>query len=412
MKKLLTVLFCVILVTGLILTTSCRREEPAPVPPPVVEPEPVPEPPVPEPVPEPEPEPEPVPVVEPPVDMTRERAADPDRPDQRTGGDFYIAVGEEPGTLDPHLAASPSEQQLSMALFEGLLAFDPMNGRAVGGLAESWTVSPDGLEYTFTLREAKWSDGEAITAQTVVDSWMRAMNPATRSPFAWYYAVIEGAEAYLTGEAGPDAVQIEAVDEKTFSMTLIGDVPAVVEGLAAPAFAVIPVHAIETHGAGWSMPDRVVVNGAFKIEMWAPGDFIALTPNSHYWDAENVFLDAVVYFPVADAAEAFEMYDFGEVDWISAVPADRLPRVRGREDFHQVPAIAAEFEALINEAAGLEGEARVEALQKADALFEALVAGTTPDFSYYIRNMIDTSVWGGWFPNVMGFHPVKDLYLK
>ena len=426
MKKLLTVLFCVILVTGLMLT-SCRREEPAPEPappapapaepapaPPAPEPEPVPEP---EPTPEPEPEPEPE-VVEPVVevediDITREKAVDPDRPDQKTGGDFYIAIGSEPAVLDPHLISSMPEHRLSKALFEGLLSYDPQTGRAVAGLAESWKVSADGLVYTFTLRDASWSDGTAITAQTVVDSWMRAMSPALSSPVAWYFGLIEGAVEYITGEAGSDAVAIEAVDEKTFQMTVVEDVPSIIEALPHFAFSVVPVHAIEEHGAAWTNPDKLVVNGPFEIEFWAPGQFISLVPNAAYWDSDNVFLDSIVYFPIDDPAEAYEMYIYGEVDWISSVPRDKVSRVRDRDDFFQKPFLAAELDRYITAAGMAASEAEIrDALTAADAIFAALDAGRMPDYTYYSRNMIDTSVWGGWFPNAMGFHPMKDLYLK
>gem|GEM_PF-6234649 len=422
MKKLLTVLFCVILVTGLMLT-SCRREpEPEPEPEPVpevVEPEPEPEPPVepePEPVPEPEPEPPVEPEIVPPepevVDITREKTVDPDRPAERTGGDFYIALNKEPEVLDPHMITNHSEQKLAKALFEGLLSYDPQTGLAVPGLAESWEMTDDGLVYTFYLREAQWSDGEPITAQTVVDSWMRAMAPETGSPYAWFFGIIEGAEAYIAGEGDAEDVQIEAVDDHTFEMTLSASLPSVVEGLPLFAFSVVPVHAIDAYGDNWTDIDNLVVNGPFEITAWADAQFIALEPNASYWDAENVFLDAVVYFPVPNIGEAVEMFTYEDVDWVSGIPKSREAELEGRDDFHKVPYVAAELSMLLSDAAEKEGEARMAALKEAESLFEALEEGTTPDYYLYYRSLIDTSTWGGWFPNMMGAHPPKDVFLK
>ncbi len=436
MKKLLTVLFCVILVTGLLLT-SCRREEPEPEPEPepvpeIVEPEPEPEPePVPEPEPEPVPEPpevvpEPEPVPEPPevvpepepiieeVDLTREKSVDPDRPDERTGGDFYIALDQNPEVFDPHFIGTVAESNLAMALFEGLLTFDPMTGQAVPGLAESWEATEDGLVYTFHLREAEWSDGVPITAQTVVDSWLRAMRPSTRSPYASFFIAIEGAENYITGRGSADDVAIEAVDDYTFRMTLVDDIPMMAEVLPLFAFSVVPTHAIEEYGRTWTFPDNLVVNGPYTVEFIASGDFVSLVPNERYWDAENVYLDSIVYFPVSDPVEAYEMFRFGEVDWLTAmsIPQAKISEIRRRDDFHRSPFLAAELSEMIGEAMTADEARQMELLQEVTGMYKALQAGETPEFRIYNRNLIDTSVWGGWFPNMLGFHPLKDIYLK
>lgn len=414
MKKLLTVLFCVILVTGLFLT-SCRREEPAPPVTPPVE-EPVTPPPPPPPPPEPEPEPEPpvvveeVPVVVETIDITREKSVDPDRPAEPTGGTFWVALDADPGTLDPHHAATAADFSVSQVLFEGLLAYDPMTGRAVPGLAESWTMTEDGKVFTFHLREASWSDGTAITAQTVVDSWLRALAPATNSPTGWYLGIIEGAEEFYMGEAEADAVQIKALDDRTFQVELAAGMPYFAEVLPHFAFSVVPVHAIERHGRAWTDLDKLVVNGPFKVTEWIPNFVLELKPNSGYWDAQNVFLDEVIFMTIADPSLAYELYTFGEVDWITMVPRDK--DLSGRDDYFRLPYLAAELQKHIQRAGMAEGDARVQALAEAQRIFEVLDAGRTPLYSYSSVNLIDTSAWGGWHPNNMGFHPLKDIYLK
>lgn len=414
MKKLLIVLFCVILVTGLFLT-SCRREEPPPPVTPPVE-EPVTPPPPPPPPPEPEPEPEPpvvveeVPVVVETIDITREKSVDPDRPAEPTGGSFWVALDADPTTLDPHFASTAADFAVSNALFEGLLVYDPKTGRSAPGLAESWKMTEDGKVFTFHLREASWSDGTAITAQTVVDSWLRALDPEVDSPIGWYLGFIKGAEEFYMGEAGADAVHIKALDDRTLEVELAAGLPYFAEVLPHFAYSVVPVHAIEQHGSAWTDLDKLVVNGPFKLTQWIPNFILELAPNSGYWDAQNVFLDEVIFRHAADASKAYELYQDGGADWITMIPPGK--DMSGRDDFFRLPYLAAELQKHIQQAGMAEGDARVQALADAQRIFEVLDAGRTPLYSFHSVNLIDTDVWGGWHPNPMGFHPLKDIYLR
>ena len=113
---------------------------------------------------------------------------------------FRIWNGAEPENLDPHLMSGVHEHRIYMSLFEGLLSHDPQTAKGVAGLAESWQVSQDGTVYTFSLRRTTWSDGIPISAQTVVDSWLRILDPKTRSAYAWFPAnAIKVAREYNNG---------------------------------------------------------------------------------------------------------------------------------------------------------------------------------------------------------------------
>ena len=167
----------------------------------------------------------------------------------RTGGEFVINNGAEPESLDPHLIEGVPEHRIYLSLFEGLTTYDPETALAVPGMAKSWEITNDGMTYTFNLREAYWTDGVKITAQQFVDSWLRELDPATGSPYAWFPSMfIEGAGAFNGGDAGPEAVQIRALDEMTFQIDLIGPLPYVLDALPHYAFAVVPLHAIEEFG--------------------------------------------------------------------------------------------------------------------------------------------------------------------
>lgn len=245
---------------------------------------------------------------------------------------FRMNNGAEPESLDPALVSGVPEHQIYMGLFEGLVTYDPETLQAVPGVAESWDVSADGLTYTFYLRDdAKWSDGVDITAQTVVDSWLRFLDPATAAGYTYLMAdeaMVAGASAYNSGEAGPEAVQIAALDDDTFQVTLERPRAFFVSMLAHYAFAIHPLHVIAEHGDAWTRPENIVSNGPFLLDKWIPQDRIELVKNPDYWDADAVQLDRVVIYPIDDQNTALNMYMDGQLDWIQEVPTARLPEMK------------------------------------------------------------------------------------
>lgn len=252
-----------------------------------------------------------------------------------TGVDFIIVNATEPQSLDPHLVEGVPEHRINMALFEGLMANDPRTADPIPGVAESYTVSEDGTIYTFKLRDAVWSDGVPITAETVVKSWLRILNPQTASPYAWFPAAfIKGAQDYLDGKAGPENVAIRAIDAKTFEMTLVGPFPYVLGALTHYAFGIVPIHAIEKFGKDWIKPENFVGNGPFVLKEWIPQESIVVVKNPKYWDAENVHLNSIKFLPTEDENSAYTMFIKGEVDWITSVPVDLIVEARKRPDYH------------------------------------------------------------------------------
>lgn len=259
---------------------------------------------------------------------------------------FRVINGAEPPTLDPSLSEDTTSHNILLALFDGLLIYDPETNDGIPGIAKSFDVSDDGKVYTFHLREdAVWSDGVPINAQTCVDSWLRTLNPETASPYAWLMGmVVEGANAYNSGEAGPESVQIKAVDEHTFEVTMVGPVPYVTSMLPHSIFAILPVHAIEEHGEEWVLPGNMVCNGAFVLEEWKPQETLVVTKNEKYWDADNVQLDKIVYDPSDDNTTRLNMYLAGEGDWLNGgLPPDQLDAMKLRDDYQSVPALATYF---------------------------------------------------------------------
>jgi oligopeptide transport system substrate-binding protein len=254
---------------------------------------------------------------------------------------FKLVNGAEPESLDPHQIQGVPEHRLYEAIFEGLIAYDPETAEGIPGLAESWTASDDGTQYTFKLRDAVWSDGVKITAKTVVDSWIRELDPATASPYAWFPAMfLKGAAEFNSGDAGPEAVGIRALDEMTFQMDLLGPLPYAIGALAHYSFAVVPLHAIEKFGDEWTLPENFVGNGPYVLKEWVPQSYIKVVPNEKYWDREAVKLDEVVFYAIDDNNTAYNMYLNGEVDWMTTVPLDQIEAASLRRDYHRAPQLS------------------------------------------------------------------------
>ncbi len=243
---------------------------------------------------------------------------------------FKFDNGAEPESLDPAVIEGVPEHNLYMALFEGLVTYDPESLDAIPGTAESWEVSDDSLTWTFHLRKnAVWSDGTKITAQQFVDSWLRFMAPETAAVYAYLPAmVIKGAAEYNAGEAGPDAVAIRALDDYTFQFDLTGPAPYVLGMLSHYAFAVVPMHAIEKYGDAWTRPENMVSNGPFNLVSWTPQDKIIVEKSETYWDKGNVKLDQIVFFPIDDQNTATNMYLNGEINWLQETPPNRLDEMK------------------------------------------------------------------------------------
>ena len=250
-----------------------------------------------------------------------------------TKTEFTMVNGAEPQSLDPQMIQGVPEHRIYQALFEGLVIYDSKTAEAKPGLAESWKIDKIGTTYTFKLRKSVWSDGTPITAKTVVDSWLRELDPKTAAPYVDPPAdSIVGGRDYQSGKAGPEAVQIKAVDDSTFQVKFTGPLPTL-SMLANYSFAVVPVHVIAKFGVNWTKPENFVGNGPYKLESWVPQSKITVVPNQKYWDQKAIKLTRITFLPLEDNNTGYNMYKKGEVDWMTSVPLDQIEDAQLRKDF-------------------------------------------------------------------------------
>jgi oligopeptide transport system substrate-binding protein len=233
--------------------------------------------------------------------------------------------GAEPETLDPHLSTGVPEAHLQRDLFEGLVA-EAADGKIIPGTAERWDLSPDGLTYTFYLRsDAKWSNGDPITAQDIVYSYRRLLDPKTASKYAFMQWPMKNGEKFSKGEVKEaDALGVKATGERMVQITLERPTPYYLGLLAHHASYIVPRKAIEQHAERWTRAGNIISNGAFTLAEWTPQDRIKLVKNPSYHDAKSVQVDEIYYYPTEDQQAELKRYRAGELDISYRIPVDQI----------------------------------------------------------------------------------------
>ena len=240
-----------------------------------------------------------------------------------------IGNGGEPATLDPQLSENTQDHHIERDLFEGLVIIDK-DGKVQPGQALSWTLSPDGITYSFKIRPGlKWSNGDPLTAEDFAWSWRRAVNPATGSKYSFLFFPIKNAEAIVTGtDKNVDDLGVRAVDPQTLEVTLKAPTGYFLPLIGHGTF--LPVHraSVEKFGNQFTRPGNLVSNGAFILKDWTPQSRIVVVKNPNYWDAGHVTLAEVDYFPIENQNEELKRYRAGEIDVTNEVPSDQVDFIR------------------------------------------------------------------------------------
>lgn len=235
---------------------------------------------------------------------------------------IHRTSGAEPPSLDPTTGSATLAAPILSDLVEGLLSRTP-TATPAPGCAESWSVSDDRLTWTFRLREGlKWSDGTPLTAEDFAWSFRRLIDPASAAPSAGLFFIIKNARAVAQGKAAPEALGVRAPDARTLEIQLEFPAPYLPQLLANTQSVPVPRHVIEKLGRDWTRPGAMVTNGPYVLAEREPQNWVKLTRNPHYFDADQVKIDEVYWYPTQDMGAAFRRFRAGELDMVLNLAPD------------------------------------------------------------------------------------------
>ena len=237
-------------------------------------------------------------------------------------------LSAEPESLDYHKAHSSQAGDVQRDLGEGLTGYTP-GGELVPRAAVRWEVSEDGREYRFWLRsDARWSNGEPVTAQDFVYSFRRLVDPATASSYSQSIIDVKNAEAILAGEKTAEELAVTAESELVLKVGLERPAPYFLALLTHPSM--FPVHreSMEEFGEAFARPGNLVTNGAYTLLAWELGSLIELQRNEHYWDNASTALDRVRHHFIPEPAVELNRYRAGELHITNNVPPEAFTRMR------------------------------------------------------------------------------------
>jgi oligopeptide transport system substrate-binding protein len=232
--------------------------------------------------------------------------------------------GPEPESLDPQLARSESAFNIARDLFEGLTALDG-DGNVIPGAASSWQHSADGKTYQFTLRaNARWSNGDALTADDFAAGWRRLVDPATASEYAQVLGAVVSAREITAGKLPAAKLGVEAPTATTFIVHLAGPTPYFLGLLAHPS--TFPVHraTLAAHPTDVAKPGIQVSNGAFVAVDWSVGSHITARRNPYYWDNASNQIDELELYHYSDQDAELKSYRGGELDVTYTIPQQQF----------------------------------------------------------------------------------------
>ncbi|SNX53006.1 peptide ABC transporter substrate-binding protein [Thermoanaerobacterium sp. RBIITD] len=245
-----------------------------------------------------------------------------------------LNLTQEPPTLDPQKATDVVSIDILNEVLDGLTRYNK-DGKILpgSGLAKSWDISKDGLTYTFHLRDAKWSDGNPITAQDFEYAWKRALDPKTASQYAYQLFYIKGAEEYNSGKGTAEQVGVKALDDKTLQVTLKAPTPQFLGLTSFVTYLPIEKSAYEKFGDKVGAdPDKLVYSGPFVISKWDHQQSITLEKNKDYWDSSNVKLQTVNFSMIKDNNTLIQNYDSNTLDSIF-VPGDYIDKYKNSQEY-------------------------------------------------------------------------------
>lgn len=232
-------------------------------------------------------------------------------------------------SMDPQINTDVEGSGVLRSLFEGLYNED-QKGALVPGVATGYDLSDDKTVYTFHLRDnAKWSNGEPVTANDFVYAWRRLADPKTASEYAWYMELmqVKNSAAVIAGEVPVDQLGVKAVDDHTLEVTIEAPLPYFPKMLTHASTFPVNQKAIEANGDKWTEAGKLVGNGAYVLKEHILGEKVVMEPNPNYWDNEHTIIQKITALTINDVNAALTRYLAGELDRVD-IPAGQYPTLK------------------------------------------------------------------------------------
>jgi len=314
--------------------------------------------------------------------------------------------GSEPDSIDPILTEIVPGINITLDLFEGLTAADGA-GNIVPGVAHTWKQT-NPTTWIFNLRrDAKWSNGDGVTADDFIYGMRRLVDPKTASGYANTFGVflLNGTEI-TEGKKAPTELGVKAIDKYTVEVKTPFPVGFLPDLMVNPGLGPVHKATVEKFGKEWTKPGKMVSNGAFMLTEWQVNSKIVLVKNPRYWDAKNVQLTKLTYLAVEGAASDVKLFESGENDWVDALPPGTYEKYKTQypREIRLTPLLGFSFYAFLNSDPLLKDVRVRKALSMVvdrDILTQRVLAsGQIPAYGLIVRGTNGAEVtaydWAGW----------------
>ena len=244
---------------------------------------------------------------------------------------LHVNAGAEPRDFDPQTTTLPADHIVIRALMEGLAELDPVDCHPIPGVAERWAVSAGGLTWAFHLRRnARWSNGDAVTARDFVYAYRRVLSPALAAEYREQFFCLRNAADFSAGKMTDfTKVGVRAIDDHTLELELVAPVPYLPALVTQTCWFPLHQATLEAFGrmdqraTAWTRPGNFVGNGAFILKEWQPGRIVRATKSSTYWDREQVRLAEVAFYPIENPAVGDAAFRAGQLH-TTTIPVEKL----------------------------------------------------------------------------------------
>ncbi len=245
---------------------------------------------------------------------------------------LHLGNGADPQDLDPHIVTGVPEHNIIAALFEGLVSEDPKTLKPEPGVAKRWEISDDKTVYTFHLRkDAKWSNGDPVTAYDFAKSYERILTPELAAQYSYMFNDVVNAEAFNNGEIDDfSKVGIKALGKRRLRIELESPTPYFLSMLNHYSWFPVHIPTVKEHGeltergSPWTRPENLVGNGPFTLEKWRINQVIEVRKSSTYWDAEEVELNGINFYPIENAETEERAFRAGQLHVTEQVPLSKI----------------------------------------------------------------------------------------